>query len=90
MNFASAGEYGGNVALVEDGNVLVGWPGAPGWTTTGVCCADTDSDKKQTRVPAVRKKHFIGVESLSKVGSHYHKLALEARELSHCFSLLLK
>ena len=40
--------------LVDDGRVLVGLPGAPGWTTTGVagsaCCAETDSDNKQTTV----------------------------------------
>ena len=38
MNRVSAGECGGNVARVEGGSVRVGWPGAPGWTTTGVCC----------------------------------------------------
>jgi len=36
MNCTSAAELGGSVALVEGGNVLVGWPGAPGWTTIGV------------------------------------------------------
>jgi hypothetical protein len=58
MNFTSNGEAGGNVALVEDGSVRVGWPGAPGWTTTGVggsaCCAETGSDNKHARAPAAR------------------------------------
>jgi hypothetical protein len=30
MNCVFAGECGGSVARVEDGNVRVGWPGAPG------------------------------------------------------------
>ena len=38
------------MALVEDGSVRVGWPGAPGWTTNrerlvgSACCANTGSD----------------------------------------------
>jgi len=44
------------VARVDDGNVFVGAPGAPGWTTTGpegsACCADVDSDNKQTTAHA--------------------------------------
>ena len=58
MNFTSAGVAGGNVALVEDGSLRVGWPGAPGWTTTGVlgsaCCAETDSDNKHTIILAAQ------------------------------------
>jgi hypothetical protein len=42
MNSTSACERGGRVPLVVGGNVLLGWPGAPGWTTTGgagwLCC----------------------------------------------------
>jgi len=57
MNFTSAGETGINVTLVEDGRVLVGWPGAPGWTTTGeggsACCPKIDSDNKHA--PAARR-----------------------------------
>jgi len=45
MNSTSFGELGGRVALVDGGSVLVGWPGAPGCTTTGArgsaCCAQT-------------------------------------------------
>jgi len=52
MNCTSARECGGNVALVEDGSFRVGWPGAPGWTTTGdsACCAETQTDNKHARV----------------------------------------
>src|SRR5580658_9863512 len=44
MNATSAGERAGRTPFVEDGSVLVGFPGAPGCTTTGavaesVCCA---------------------------------------------------
>lgn len=58
MNCTSAGERGGSVALVDGGNVLVGWPGAPGCTTTGVpgptCCAQTGSENKTRKVqPAI-------------------------------------
>ena len=46
------------MARVEGGSVRVGWPGAPGWTTTGVagspCCAETDSDNKHARAPAAK------------------------------------
>lgn len=53
MNFTSAGEVGGNVALVDGVNVRVGLPGAPGCTTTGgggsVCWAKTASENKPAR-----------------------------------------
>ena len=56
MNCTSAGVAVANVGLVEDGRVVVGWPGAPGWTTNGVlgsaCWALTVSDNKRARVPA--------------------------------------
>jgi hypothetical protein len=52
MNCTSAGEFGGSLALVEEGKVFVGFPGAPGWTTTGDCCAKTDSANKQGRAMA--------------------------------------
>src|SRR6202051_4661639 len=43
MNSTSACDRGGSVALVDGGRVLLGLPGAPGCTTTGVagslCCA---------------------------------------------------
>ena len=51
MNSTSFGELGGKLARVEGGKTFVGWPGAPGWTTTGPddgdCCAAIDSDNKQ-------------------------------------------
>ena len=61
MNRTSAGEGGGNVGLVDDGNVRVGSPGAPGWTTTGVfgfdCCAKSGGDNRHTRVHAAKSLH---------------------------------
>ena len=39
MNSTSACDGCSNVALVEDGSVLLGFPGAPGCTTTGVSAA---------------------------------------------------
>src|SRR5438270_1538093 len=45
MNSTSAGERGGSFAVVEEGSLLLGLPGAPGWTTTEgagpLCCART-------------------------------------------------
>lgn len=35
MNATSAAERCGKVGLVDAGSVLLGWPGAPGCTTTG-------------------------------------------------------
>lgn len=46
------------MALVDGGRVRVGWPGAPGCTTTGglgsACCADTGSEKKHAKAPAAK------------------------------------
>src|SRR5689334_22641301 len=53
MNCTSAGEAGGSVALDAVGRVRVGFPGAPGWTPTGVdgavCCAETREDNQPAR-----------------------------------------
>lgn len=61
MNCVSAGECGGNVARVEGGSVRVGWPGAPGWTTTGVCCADKGVSKAAARSPLFHHGTLIGL-----------------------------
>ena len=50
MNCVSAAVCDGNFGRVDDGNVRVGLPGAPGWTTIGFVsrfCAET-GDNKQT------------------------------------------
>jgi len=57
MNSTSFRERGGSRALVVGGSVWVGWPGAPGCTTTGGagesgCCAQTGNDKKHIKAPA--------------------------------------
>jgi len=65
MNCTSAGETGGNVGRVSGGNVFVGCPGAPGWTTTGCAsCAETERGNKHARAqPAIKQKGFIGPET---------------------------
>jgi len=61
MNCTSAEEAGGSVALVVEGRVRVGLPGAPGWTTTGVagavCCAQTLKENKLAKVLAAASTH---------------------------------
>jgi len=61
MNRTSAGEAGGSVALVVGGRTRVGFPGAPGWTTTGAagaaCCAQTRKEDKLARVLAAASTH---------------------------------
>src|SRR5690242_14472956 len=61
MNCTSAGEAGGSVARVVGGRVRVGFPGAPGWTTTGVegavCCAQTRNENKLARGSAAASTH---------------------------------
>src|SRR5258705_9812219 len=56
MNSTSACDRGGSVALVDGGSVLLGLPGAPGCTTTGVarsvCCAHIAKQKN----PGEQKK----------------------------------
>jgi hypothetical protein len=54
MNWISAVDAGSRVALVVEGRVRVGCPGAPGWTTTGVfcgvCCAQTGKENRLASV----------------------------------------
>jgi hypothetical protein len=61
MNCASAGEAGGSVPLVVGGRTRVGFPGAPGWTTTdvagAVCCAQTRKEDKLARALAPAIAH---------------------------------
>ncbi|MEP7270903.1 MAG: hypothetical protein ABI882_05335 [Acidobacteriota bacterium] len=63
MNCTFAGDVGGSLALVVEGRERVGFPGAPGWTTTGVdgavCCAQTRKENSLASVlPAASvKKH---------------------------------
>src|SRR5215467_2225608 len=47
MNSTSFCESGGSFAVVEDGSFRLGWPGAPGCTTTGDggCCARATEQK---------------------------------------------
>src|SRR6185503_16722645 len=80
INWTSAAEVGGNVAVVEGGSSRVGWPGAPGWTTTGglgsACWAASDTDTKQTRMlaraaTAIKQRGFIDFETAVWMASPY-------------------
>src|SRR5260370_1585370 len=55
----SAFVRGGSVPLVDGGSVLLGLPGAPGCTTTGVarsvCCAYAGEEKKPAHALAVSR-----------------------------------
>src|ERR1700693_3967411 len=62
MNSTSACDRGGNVALVEGGSVLLGFPGAPGCTTTGAvaespCCACASIEKHARALAASSMTH---------------------------------
>src|SRR5260370_27046523 len=59
MNSTSAFDRGGSVPFVDGGSVLLGLPGAPGCTTTGVagsvCCAYAGEEKKPAHALAVSR-----------------------------------
>lgn len=63
MNSTSACESGGRVALVEDGSVLLGFPGAPGCTTTGLlesfCCDATAEDAPAKPDETARQRNGV-------------------------------
>src|SRR5690242_13151421 len=56
MNSTSFCDSGGSFAVVEDGNFRLGWPGAPGCTTTGgdACCAGAPEPKEPAGLPGKR------------------------------------
>jgi len=57
MNSTSAGDLGGSVPFVDGGSVLLGLPGAPGCTTTGVagsvCGARAGEEKRSVEALTV-------------------------------------
>src|SRR6202049_2125737 len=59
MNSTSACERGGSVGLVDGGRVVLGLPGAPGCTTTGVVgsvrCARAGKEKRPVGALAARR-----------------------------------
>src|SRR4051812_32284661 len=68
MNSMSFPEMGGSFALVFDGSVAVGWPGAPGWTTTWERAGRAQSN---VNTPAKTHLNCSGfIKRLTK--SHYH------------------
>src|SRR5271165_5400156 len=56
INATSAEDRGGRVGRVDDGNALLGAPGAPGCTTTGFAgsarCAPAAAERKTAATPA--------------------------------------
>src|SRR6476469_1212205 len=60
MKSTSACDRGGSFPVVEGGSLLLGFPGAPGWTTTGppalACCACAGEHKKIAGAPAAITK----------------------------------
>ena len=71
MNCTSEGEAGGSVALVVGGRVRVGFPGAPGWTTTGVdgeaCCAETRKGNKPAAASTQTHAAAVDTTRISQV-----------------------
>lgn len=65
MNSTSADDRGGRLALVDEGNVLLGMPGAPGCTTTGfpgeVCCERVNEGEESKDMSVPRKMQFRNV-----------------------------
>src|SRR5713226_133064 len=76
MNSTSACERGGSVALVDGGSVLLGLPGAPGCTTTGVagsvCCGR-----------ALEQKKSVGALGVKKLSSATALIQKQPRRLPH-------
>lgn len=63
----SFGEGAGRVPRVEAGSDRVGWPGAPGWTTTGACgsCrAQTGRDTQHARATAAKDAFRLNPSSM--------------------------
>src|SRR5712671_1337890 len=56
MNSTSACDRGGSVALVDGGRVLLGLPGAPGCTTTGVARSVCCGHRAEQKNPGEQKK----------------------------------
>ena len=56
MNATSACDRGGSLALVDDGSVLLGCPGAPGCTTTDFCGSLCPAHRVDEKRPAGQKK----------------------------------
>ena len=86
MNRTSAAEAGGSVALVVGGSVRVGFPGAPGWTTTGgdgaVCCAQTRIESKLAGALAAASmpKHAATLDTTRISQAHLTEIGLTCRK----------
>ena len=95
MNWTSDGVAGGSVALVVGGRVRVGFPGAPGWTTTGVdcevCCAETRKEKKLARVLAAAStlRHAATLDTTRISQVHLTQTGLMCRKYLNIIELTL-
>src|SRR3954470_19338739 len=95
MNCASAGEAGGSVARVVGGSWRVGFPGAPGWTTTGVegavCCAQTCIESKLANVLAAAStpKHAATLDPTRISKAHLTEIGLMCRKNLNIIGLRL-
>src|SRR6202035_63156 len=72
MNSTSACDRGGSAALVEGGSALLGFPGAPGCTTTGggaesVCCACAAEQNKPAATLAARSMPHSKTDALAEL-----------------------
>src|ERR1700731_2533612 len=70
INSASACDRGGSFALVDGESVLLGFPGAPGCTTTGfagsLCCARAVERKEAAGVPAASSMAYSTADLLAE------------------------
>ena len=95
MNCTSDGEAGGSVALVDEGRVRVGFPGAPGWTTAGVdgevCCAQTRKENKLASVLAAAStyKHAARLDTTRIAQVHLTQTDLMCRKYLNIVDLTL-
>jgi hypothetical protein len=80
MNSISFFALGGSFARTSPARTRVGWPGAPGWTTTGAggeFCADAGKDKNN--VPATPKAL---VKALKRIDSIFEFIEDTARKIT--------
>src|SRR5260370_33002834 len=70
INSPSACDRSGSFALVDGGSVLLGFPGAPGCTITGLagslCCARAGEHKEAAGVPAASSMPYTTADLLAE------------------------
>src|SRR5260221_10354686 len=89
MNATSACDLGGSSAVADGGSLLLGIPGAPGWTTTGFAgpvCARTARQKRPVGAVTARNRqhnrvHARADRSLSRWERRYCEFGTMSRTL---------